>query len=96
MSWVEAKPSLEWRWIQWIQVIWFGVCLPFILMIPETREGVILRAQAAKKRKHVAADEGQYLARSEVNKPKLLDLIKVSSLRPICEYSLPRGAPARC
>lgn len=37
MSWVEAKPSLEWRWIQWIQVIWFGACLPFIMMIPETR-----------------------------------------------------------
>ncbi|KAI5449238.1 hypothetical protein NCC49_005217 [Naganishia albida] len=83
MSWVEAKPSLEWRWIQWIQVIWFGACLPFILMIPETREGVILRAQAAKKRKAAADDEGQYLARSEVNKPKLIDLIKVSSLRPI-------------
>ncbi|KAJ9112210.1 hypothetical protein QFC20_002391 [Naganishia adeliensis] len=52
------------------------------------REGVILRAQAAKKRKQAAASadgdvNAQYLARSEVNKPKLIQLIKVSSLRPI-------------
>lgn len=53
------------------------------------REGVILRAQAAKKRKEAAAAadvNAQYLARSEVNKPKLIQLIKVSSLRPICGY----------
>lgn len=86
MSWVEARPGLEWRWIQWIQVIMFGVCLPFIMMIPETREGVILRRQAARKRKHSTAAEGdaQYLARSEVAKPHLIELIKASSLRPIC------------
>lgn len=64
--------------------------LPAVLWSDQTfaarREGVILRAQAAKKRKAAADDEGQYLARSEVNKPKLIDLIKVSSLRPICEY----------
>ncbi|KAJ9105073.1 hypothetical protein QFC19_003705 [Naganishia cerealis] len=93
MSWVEARPDLGWRWIQWIQVILFGVCLPFIMLIPETREGVILRRKAAQKRKEsrklgnqsttdVAVD-CVYLARSEINKPGLVELIKVSSLRPL-------------
>jgi hypothetical protein len=91
MSWVEARPDLEWRWIQWIQVIIFAVFLPFIMMIPETREGVILRRKAAKKRKESRKmaeqgenDERVYLARSEINKPPLIELIKISSLRPIC------------
>lgn len=85
MSWVEARPDLEWRWIQWIQVIWFGCCLPFIIFaIPETREGVILRRQAARKRKSGDAT-GTFMARSEVNKPKMVELIKASSLRPICK-----------
>lgn len=96
MSWVEARSDLGWRWIQWIQVIIFAVFLPFIIMIPETREGVILRRQAAKKRKEVRkmaeqggeANESIYLARSELNKPSLTELLKVSSLRPICEYRL--------
>ncbi|KAJ9115745.1 hypothetical protein QFC24_006928 [Naganishia onofrii] len=90
MSWVEARPDLEWRWIQWIQVIIFAVFLPFIMMIPETREGVILRRKAAKKRKESRKmaeqgenDESVYLARSEINKPPLIELIKISSLRPI-------------
>lgn len=86
MSWVEARPDLEWRWIQWMQVIMFGVCLPFIMSIPETREGVILRRQAARKRKSAeATDSGTYMARSEANKPKLVELIKASSLRPLCK-----------
>ncbi|KAJ9107641.1 hypothetical protein QFC21_001101 [Naganishia friedmannii] len=90
MSWVEARPDLGWRWIQWIQVIIFAVFLPFIMLIPETREAVILRRKAAKKRKESRktgeqgkTEETVYLARSEVNKPPLIELIKISSLRPI-------------
>lgn len=35
-----------------------------------------------------ASVELEYRARSEVDKPKLTDLIKVSLTRPICESSL--------
>jgi hypothetical protein len=33
--------------------------------------------------------EFEYRARSEVDKPKLTDLIKVSLTRPICECNIP-------
>ena len=95
MSWVEARPDLEWRWIQWIQIIIFGAFLPAMFVIPETRDGVILRRKAARMRKEMrkqggkaatnASVELEYRARSEVDKPKLADLVKVSLTRPICE-----------
>ncbi|KAI5451207.1 hypothetical protein NCC49_002083 [Naganishia albida] len=93
MSWVEARQDLQWRWIQWIQIIIFGASLPLLIMMPETREGVILRRKAARMRKQMrqldgkgatnASVELEYRARSEVDKPKLTDLIKVSLTRPI-------------
>jgi hypothetical protein len=100
MSWVEARPDLEWRWIQWIQIIIFGASLPLLVMIPETRDGVILRRKAARMRKEMrkqggkkstnASVESEYRARSEVDKPKLSDLVKVSLTRPICKPGGPQ------
>lgn len=106
-SWVEANPSLEWRWIQWIQIILVGVYLPSIpLFMPETRAAVLLKKQAEKmrKKKREEAEGGgkdgekgvvgvvggwdqgmKYLARGEVGKPKLTELIRVSLVRPIRE-----------
>ena len=99
-SWVEANPSLEWRWIQWIQIILVGVYLPAIpLFMPETRAAVLLKKQAQKMRKEKHEqehgdgnekrvvggwDQGmKYLARGEVGKPKLGELMRVSLVRPI-------------
>jgi hypothetical protein len=97
MSWVEARPDLEWRWIQWIQIIFFGASLPFICMIAETREGVILRRKAARMRKDMRKQGGkaatnesvdhEYRARSEVNQASLGEKIKISLTRPFCEFS---------
>ncbi|KAJ9108018.1 hypothetical protein QFC20_003587 [Naganishia adeliensis] len=77
----------------WIQIIIFGAALPLLIMMPETREGVILRRKAAHMRKQMrqlggkgatnSSVEFEYRARSEVDKPKLTDLIKVSLTRPI-------------
>lgn len=61
-SWVEANPRLEWRWIQWIQIILVGVYLPSIpLFMPETRAAVLLKKQARKmrRRKDKVEDEVQ-------------------------------------
>lgn len=61
-SWVEANPRLEWRWIQWIQIILVGVYLPSIpLFMPETRAAVLLKKQARKmrRRKDKVVDEVQ-------------------------------------
>lgn len=94
MAWVEARPSLEWRWIQWIQIIIVGSYLPFVLLMPETRGAVILRNQAAKMRAKASGggsdlDEktsgATYWARAEVGKPSLLQMIKTSLSRPLCE-----------
>ncbi|KAJ9115904.1 hypothetical protein QFC22_005047 [Naganishia vaughanmartiniae] len=95
MSWVEARSSLQWRWIQWIQIIIFGAFLPFLMVIPETRDGVILRRKAATMRKGMrklagkastnATVDAEYRARSEVDKPRLIDLVKVSLTRPVCK-----------
>ncbi|KAJ9108581.1 hypothetical protein QFC19_002297 [Naganishia cerealis] len=95
MSWVEARSSLQWRWIQWIQIIIFGAFLPFMMVIPETRDGVILRRKAARMRKEMRKLAGksatndtvdaEYRARSEVDKPRLIDLVKVSLTRPVCK-----------
>lgn len=98
MAWVEASPSLEWRWIQWIQIIIVGCYLPFVLFMPETRGAVILRKQAAKMRKLAEKDEqggekglrgrGTYWARAEVGKPSLWQMIRTSMTRPLCESYL--------
>ncbi|KAJ9121389.1 hypothetical protein QFC24_004727 [Naganishia onofrii] len=100
MSWVEARSSLQWRWIQWIQVIIFGAFLPFLMVIPETRDGVILRRKAATMRKEMrklagkastnASVDAEYRARSEVDKPKLIDLVKVSLTRPVSFFYGPQ------
>lgn len=94
MSWVEARPDLEWRWIQWIQIIFFGSALPLLLCIPETREGVILRRKAARMRAGKTATESVYKAKSEVNKATLAQMLKVSLTRPFCESSQRDQLPA--
>lgn len=117
MSWVEANPRLEWRWIQWIQIIIVGVYLPVLPFLPETRAAVLLRKQAEKMRRKqrdeareagkgdaraldgekevrgggdddaVLDQETIYLARGEVGKPKLAELMKVSMIRPFREWA---------
>ena len=124
MSWVEANPRLEWRWIQWIQIIIVGVYLPVLPFLPETRAAVLLRKQAEKMRKKQREQVGEeknggtgvtdgekevrgggeddtvvvdretiYLARGEVGKPKLAELMKVSMIRPFRES--PRSLSTR-
>lgn len=118
MSWVEANPRLEWRWIQWIQIIVVGVYLPVLPFLPETRAAVLLRKQAGEMRRKQREEKGRsggqegegekqagagddvnssavvvdqetiYLARGEVGKPKLAELMKVSMIRPFREFSL--------
>ncbi len=90
MAWVEMNPKLEWRWIQWIQIILVGAYLPLIpLLMPETRSTVILRRMAKRlgnERSNGLQEKGaKYTARSEVGKIKLSQLLKISLVRPLCE-----------
>ncbi|KAI0761799.1 MFS general substrate transporter [Trametes elegans] len=81
-GWIEQNPHLEWRWIQWIHVIWTGI---FVVAVPicmkETRSGVLLTRLAKKLRKETG--NHRYRARVEDERASLRTLIYISCTRPI-------------
>ncbi|KAF9461064.1 major facilitator superfamily domain-containing protein [Collybia nuda] len=81
-GWIEMNPQLEWRWIEWIQMMLCGfylVLLPFILK--ETRSAVLLTRMAKKMRKDTG--DNRYRARVEDERESLKQLIYISCTRPI-------------
>ncbi|RPD64471.1 MFS general substrate transporter [Lentinus tigrinus ALCF2SS1-7] len=79
---IEQNPHLEWRWIQWIHVIFYGTFLltfPFIMR--ETRPGVLLKRKAERLRKKTG--NTHYRARVEDQYPGLSTLIYVSCTRAL-------------
>ncbi|RPD64468.1 MFS general substrate transporter [Lentinus tigrinus ALCF2SS1-7] len=81
-GWIEQTPHMEWRWIQWIHVIWIGL---FLIAVPicmkETRSGVLLTRLAKKMRKQT--ENHHYRARIEDERASLRTLIYISCTRPI-------------
>ncbi|KIJ20594.1 hypothetical protein PAXINDRAFT_66333, partial [Paxillus involutus ATCC 200175] len=87
-GWIESNKQLEWRWIQWISAIVSGVYfISVLLFLTETRSDIILARLACKIRKEKHDD--RYRVRAENNKPSLLTLIKMSSVRPIALLTEP-------
>ncbi|OJA21192.1 hypothetical protein AZE42_01354 [Rhizopogon vesiculosus] len=81
-GWIEANPSLGWRWIQWIHAIVSGVYFIIVLLfMRETRSTIILIRMARKVRKDTG--DGRYRARAEENKPSLASMIWISCTRPL-------------
>ncbi|KAG0703948.1 MFS general substrate transporter [Suillus ampliporus] len=81
-GWIEANPSLEWRWIQWIHAIVSGVySISVFIFMRETRSTVILTSLAHQMRKDTG--DSRYHARSEENKPSLTSMIAISCARPL-------------
>ncbi|KAI0741993.1 MFS general substrate transporter [Daedaleopsis nitida] len=81
-GWIEQNAKLEWRWIQWIHVIWLGI---FVIAVPicmkETRSGVLLTRLARRLRKQTG--NPHYRARVEDERASLRTLIYISCTRPI-------------
>ncbi|KAI0369756.1 MFS general substrate transporter [Pilatotrama ljubarskyi] len=81
-GWIEQDRHLEWRWIQWVHVIWTGI---FVIAVPicmkETRSGVLLTRMAKKLRKETG--NKNYRARVEDERASLRTLIYISCTRPI-------------
>ncbi|KAF4610850.1 hypothetical protein D9613_006630 [Agrocybe pediades] len=81
-GWIEMNPNLEWRWIQWIQMI---ICGLFIVLLPftmsETRASILLTRIAKKMRKETG--NHRYRARVEDERANLRTLIWISCTRPI-------------
>ncbi|KAE9388526.1 MFS polyamine transporter [Gymnopus androsaceus JB14] len=81
-GWVEMNPRLEWRWIQWIQMIITGFYLLLVpIIMKETRSSIILTRIAKKIRKETG--DHRYRARIEDERMKLTTLIWISCTRPI-------------
>ncbi|KAF7422811.1 hypothetical protein PC9H_010970 [Pleurotus ostreatus] len=85
-GWIEMNPHLDWRWIQWVQLIYSGaytLILPFV--VTETRSVILLNRLASKKRKEAKknGDPDYHRIRAKVDRPRLGQLIWVSCTRPI-------------
>ncbi|CAK5267428.1 unnamed protein product [Mycena citricolor] len=81
-GWVEMNSRLEWRWIEWIQMIYCGVYTVIVLLVMrETRSSILLVRLAQKVRKETG--DHRYRARIEDEKIKLSTLIYISCTRPI-------------
>ncbi|KAI0332771.1 MFS general substrate transporter [Cubamyces sp. BRFM 1775] len=81
-GWIEQNPHLEWRWIQWIHVIWTGIFVIAVsICMKETRSGVLLTRLAQKLRKDTG--NHHYRARIEDERASLRTLIYISCTRPV-------------
>ncbi|KIL65660.1 hypothetical protein M378DRAFT_192380 [Amanita muscaria Koide BX008] len=80
-GWIEMNPTLQWRWIQWIQMIGQFVFLLLTLVMRETRPEILLEHRAKQLRKETG--DNRYRARVEVERPKLVNLLMVSCARPL-------------
>ncbi|KAF9078033.1 MFS polyamine transporter [Rhodocollybia butyracea] len=81
-GWVQMNPKLEWRWIQWIQMIITAFDLLLVpIIMTETRSSVILMGIAKRMRQETG--NWRYRARIEDERTKLGTLIWMSCTRPI-------------
>ncbi|KAJ3570415.1 hypothetical protein NP233_g4421 [Leucocoprinus birnbaumii] len=81
-GWIELNPRLQWRWIQWIQLIYAGtyvILIPFILH--ETRSTIVITKIAQRLRKKTG--DKRYRARVEDEGVNLKKLIWISCTRPV-------------
>ncbi|KAF9694212.1 hypothetical protein EKO04_008043 [Ascochyta lentis] len=79
-----CKPSVglesPWRWIYYIQIIYNAALIPvFWLILRETRGDVILKKRAQRLRKETGRE---IYAESELDNPSVVQLLKVSFMRP--------------
>ncbi|RAR09428.1 MFS multidrug transporter-like protein [Stemphylium lycopersici] len=69
-----------WRWIYYIQIIYNAALIPvFYFILTETRGDVILKKRAQKLRKTTGRE---VYAESELDKPSVVSLLKISFMRP--------------
>ncbi|GJJ11461.1 hypothetical protein Clacol_005694 [Clathrus columnatus] len=79
---IEQNPHLQWRWIQWLNLICSGAyAIVVLLFFNETRGDVILTREAHKLRKETG--DTRYRARVEDERTSLRQLITTSCTRPL-------------
>ncbi|KAI4668099.1 uncharacterized protein J4E78_001920 [Alternaria triticimaculans] len=76
----DLRSKSPWRWIYYIQIIYNAALIPvFYIILKETRGDVILKKRAQKLRKETGRE---VYAESELEKPSIASLLKVSFMRP--------------
>ncbi|OAX39681.1 MFS general substrate transporter [Rhizopogon vinicolor AM-OR11-026] len=79
---IASNPHLGWRWVQWIHVMFAGIfSLCVIFVLSETRSSVVLTRIAKDVRK--TTGDARYRSSSEIDKPSMLSMIKVTCTRPL-------------
>ncbi|KAH0834693.1 major facilitator superfamily domain-containing protein [Lanmaoa asiatica] len=79
---IQSNPSLGWRWVQWIHVMFSCIFIILVLLVmSETRSSIILIKIARSQRK--LTGNSIHKARAEIDKESLWCLIKTSCTRPL-------------
>ncbi|RAH78873.1 putative MFS transporter [Aspergillus japonicus CBS 114.51] len=71
---------LSWRWISYLQVIWFGALFPIYYFLFRESRGAVILAQRAR---HLRAKGQNVYAREELNKQPSHQMLLASIKRPL-------------
>jgi len=98
-GWVEMNPHLQWRWIQWIHMMFVvsfttfllllilssltGTILVLVVAVMKETRSTIILIKLAKKLRQDTGDH-QYRARAEVERGNIRSLLYISCTRPLC------------
>ncbi|KAJ8689728.1 hypothetical protein PTI98_012601 [Pleurotus ostreatus] len=81
-GWIEMNPRLQWRWIQWVQLIINAVyIILYSVTMRETRSSIILLRIARNLRNKTG--DARYIAPVEIHGRKLWNLVYVACTRPL-------------
>ncbi|KAF6753121.1 MFS polyamine transporter [Ephemerocybe angulata] len=80
-GWIELNQKLEWKWIQWVQLMICGAVLVVIPFMGETRSSIILAKMARILRKKTG--NKRYRARAEDERGSMRRLVWISCTRPL-------------
>jgi MFS family permease len=102
-GWIEANPSMGWRWIQWIHVMCgvisfrlipvyhscsvSGMYVVSVLLFMTETRSTVILTRIARQVRKDTRDS-RYRARAEENKPALASMIAISCTRPLCKYNI--------
>ncbi|KAJ7463631.1 major facilitator superfamily domain-containing protein [Mycena latifolia] len=81
-GWIEMNAKLEWRSVQWVQIIYCSIYSVLVLLVMRETRMSILLARLARKMRKETGDE-RYRARVEDKRANLASMIVVSCTRPI-------------
>ncbi|EIW78972.1 MFS general substrate transporter [Coniophora puteana RWD-64-598 SS2] len=81
-GWIDTNQALRWRWIDWVGMIFGGAYLLLALFLTHETRATIVLARIAKQVRKETGDE-RYRAPSELGRPGLWSLLRVSCTRPV-------------